>query len=109
MGKVCVPVCRRHRVRPFFPVAESGRDGLEATVARLLEGTAWAMHRWHALKRGGAAACSHCKLYVGHLIWRGRWHCLQTVLEYALHFMDLYGLVPFSVVEALHQVFCGNS
>ena len=70
------------------PFAERGAVGLEEVLKRLLRGTRWHDLRWHALRRGGAAASYHRKAHVRFLMWWGRWRRLQTALEYATRYDD---------------------
>ena len=53
-------------------VWQSGEAGLEACMAETLAGTAYAHTRWHALRRGGAAASWARKPDLTYYKWWGR-------------------------------------
>ena len=67
---------------------ERGAVGLEEVLKRLLRDSRWHDVRWHALRRGGAAASYHRKAHVRFFMWCGRWQHLQTALEYATRYSD---------------------
>ena len=53
----------------LFP---AGTPQLEKTMADPVHGTAWSRHRWHCLRRGGAAACWKRGPALPHFKWWGR-------------------------------------
>ena len=65
------------------PLVRGGVEAVERIFADLLRG-----HRWHSLRRGGAAAAFHRSPNVAYFVWWGRWKRLATALEYALGYSD---------------------
>ena len=62
---------------------------MEKIFADLLRDSPYSDHRWHSLRRGGAAAAFHRSPNVAYFVWWGRWKRLATALEYALGYSDL--------------------
>ena len=61
---------------------------MEKTFADLLRDSPYDGHRWHSLRRGGAAAAFHRSPNVPYFVWWGRWQRLATALGYALGYSD---------------------
>ena len=61
---------------------------MERIFADLLRDSPYSGHRWHSLRRGGAAAAFHRSPNVAYFVWWGRWKRLATALEYALGYSD---------------------
>ena len=64
---------------------------MERIFADLLRDSPYSDHRWHPLRRGGAAAAFHRSPNVAYFVWWGRWKRLDTALEYALGYSDPCG------------------
>ena len=80
--------CQAKGKQPDEPVFEGGPPFLEDTIGRLLRDTKWADARWHALRRGGSAACWVRKPAAQYFLFWGRWAGLRTAMGYALGFRD---------------------
>ena len=80
--------CQAKGKRPDEPVFEGGAPFLEDTIGRLLRDTKWADARWHALRRGGSAACWVRKPAAQYFLFWGRRAGLRTAMGYALGFRD---------------------
>ena len=80
--------CKAKGKRPDEPVFEGGAPFLEDAISRLLRDTKWADARWHALRRGGSAACWVRKPATQDFLFWGRWAGLRTAMGYALGFRD---------------------
>ena len=80
--------CQAKGKQPDEPVFEGGAPFLEDTIGRLLRDTKWADARWHALRRGGSAACWVRKPAAQYFLFWGRWAGLRTAMGYALGFRD---------------------
>ena len=80
--------CQAKGKRPDEPVFEGGGAFLEDAISRLLRDTKWADARWHALRRGGSAACWVRKPAAQYFLFWGRWAGLRTAMGYALGFRD---------------------
>ena len=80
--------CQAKGKRPDEPVFEGGGPFLEDAISRLLRDTKWADARWHALRRGGSAACWVRKPAAQYFLFWGRWAGLRTAMGYALGFRD---------------------
>ena len=64
--------CQAKGKRLDEPVFEGGGPFLEDAISRLLRDTKWADARWHALKRGGSAACWVRKPAAQYFLFWGR-------------------------------------
>ena len=71
-----------------FSRGGGGGGFLEDAISRLLRDTKWADARWHALRRGGSAACWVRKPAAQYFLFWGRWAGLRTSMGYALGFRD---------------------
>ena len=80
-------------------VWQSGEAGLEAGMAEALAGTAYARARWHALRRGGAAATWACKPDLTYYKWWGRWQSTVVAMQYGTKWSDP-GVVAPTVLPA---------
>ena len=80
--------CKAKGKRPEEPVFEGGAPFLEDAISRLLHDTKWADARWHALRRGGSAACWVRKPATQYFLFWGQWAGLRTAMGYALGFRD---------------------
>ena len=80
-------------------VWQSGEAGLEACMAETLAGTAYAHARWHALRRGGAAASWARKPDLTYYKWWGRWQSTAVAMQYATKWSDL-GVVAPTILPA---------
>ena len=80
--------CKAKGKRPDEPIFEGGAPFLEDGISRLLRDSKWADARWHALRRGGSAACYVRKPAAQHFLFWGRWAGLRTAMGYALGFRD---------------------
>ena len=80
--------CQAKGKQPDEPVFEGGAPFFEDTIGRLLRDTKWADARWHALRRGGSAACWVRKPAAQYFLFWGRWASLRTAMGYALGFRD---------------------
>ena len=69
-------------------VWQSGEAGLEAGMAETLAGTAHARARWHALRRGGAAATWAGKPDLAYYKWWGRWQSTAVAMQYGTKWSD---------------------
>ena len=63
-------------------VWQSGEAGLETGMAETLASTAHARARWHALRRGGAAATWARKPDLAYYKWWGRWQSTAVAMQY---------------------------
>ena len=70
------------------PLVRGGVEAVERIFADLLRDSPYSGHRWHSLRRGGAAAAFHRSPNVAYFVWWGRWKRLATALEYALGYSD---------------------
>ena len=70
------------------PLVRGGVEAVERIFADLLRDSPYSDHRWHSLRRGGAAAAFHRSPNVAYFVWWGRWKRLATSLEYALGYSD---------------------
>ena len=80
--------CQAKGKQPEEPVFDGGPPFLEDTIGGLLRDTKWADARWHALRRGGSAACWVRKSAAQYFLFWGRWAGLRTAMGYALGFRD---------------------
>ena len=80
-------------------VWQSGEAGLEAGMAETLAGTAHARARWHALRRGGAAATWARKPDLAYYKWWGRWQSTAVAMQYGTKWSDP-GVVAPTVLPA---------
>ena len=80
-------------------VWQSGEAGLEAGMAETLAGTAYARARWHALRRGGAAATWARKPDLAYYKWWGRWQSTAVAMQYGTKWSDP-GVVAPTVLPA---------
>ena len=80
-------------------VWQSGEAGLEACMAETLAGTAYAHARWHALRRGGAAASWARKPDLTYYKWWGRWQSTAVAMQYATKWSDP-GVVAPTILPA---------
>ena len=80
-------------------VWQSGEAGLEAGMAKALAGTAYARARWHALRRGGAAAIWARKPDLAYYKWWGRWQSTAVAMQYGTKWSDP-GVVAPTVLPA---------
>ena len=71
-----------------YPVWPSGEVGLEANVAECLAATPYACAGWHALRLGGATACSARKPDLNYYKWWGWWLSTAVALQYATRWTD---------------------
>ena len=70
------------------PLVRGGVEAVEKIFADLLRDSPYSDHRWHSLRRGGAAAAFHRSPNVAYFVWWGRRKRLATALEYALGYSD---------------------
>ena len=70
------------------PLVRGGVEAVEKIFADLLRDSPYSDHRWHSLRRGGAAAAFHRSPNVAYFVWWGRWKRPATALEYALGYSD---------------------
>ena len=75
-------------------VWQSREAGLEAGMAETLASTAHARARWHALRRGGAAATWARKLDLAYYKWWGRWQSTAVAMQYGTKWSDPGVVVP---------------
>ena len=80
-------------------VWQSGEVGLEAGMAETLAGTAHARARWHALRRGGAAATWARKPDLAYYKWWGKWQSTAVAMQYGTKWSDP-GVVAPKVLPA---------
>ena len=80
-------------------VWQSGEAGVEAGMAEALAGTAYAHARWHALRRGGAAATWARKPDLAYYKWWGRWQSTAVAMQYATTWSDP-GVVAPTILPA---------
>ena len=80
-------------------VWQSGEAGLEAGMAETLASTARARARWHALRRGGAAATWARKPDLAYYKWWGRWQSTAVAMQYGTKWSDP-GVVAPTVLPA---------
>ena len=80
-------------------VWQSGEAGLEAGMAETLASTAHACTRWHALRRGGAAATWARKPDLAYYKWWGRWQSTAVAMQYGTKWSDP-GVVAPTVLPA---------
>ena len=73
-------------------VLQSGETGLEAGMAECLAGTAYAHARWHALRRGRAAASWARMPDLAYYKWWGR--CTAVAMQYATKWSDQGVIAP---------------
>ena len=69
-------------------VWQSGEAALEAGMAESLAGTAYVHARWHALRRGRAAAAWARKPDLAYYKWWGRWQSTAVAMQYATKWSD---------------------
>ena len=70
------------------PLVRGGVEAVEKIFADLLRVSPYSDHRWHSLRRPGAAAAFHRSPNVAYFVWWGRWKRLATALEYGLGYSD---------------------
>ena len=80
-------------------VWQSGEAGLDAGMAETLAGTSHARARWHALRRGGAAATWARKADLAYYKWWGRWQSTAVAMPYGTKWSDP-GVVAPTVLPA---------
>ena len=80
-------------------VWQSGEAGLEAGMAETLASTAHSRARWHALRRGGAAATWARKPDLAYYKWWGRWQSTAVAMQYGTKWSDP-GVVAPTVLPA---------
>ena len=80
-------------------VWQSGEAGLEAGMADALASTAHFRARWHALRRGGAAATWARKPDLAYYKWWGRWQSTAVAMQYGTKWSDP-GVVAPTVLPA---------
>ena len=80
-------------------VWQSGEEGLEAGMAETLASTAHSRARWHALRRGGAAATWARKPDLAYYKWWGRWQSTAVAMQYGTKWSDP-GVVAPTVLPA---------
>ena len=80
-------------------VWQSREAGLEAGMAETLASTAHARARWHALRRGGAAATWARKPDLAYYKWWGRWQSTAVAMQYGTKWSDP-GVVAPTVLPA---------
>ena len=80
-------------------VWQLGEAGLEACMAETLAGTAYVHARWHALRRGGAAASWARKPDLTYYKWWGRWRSTAVAMQYATKWSDP-GVVAPTILPA---------
>ena len=80
-------------------VWQSGEAGLEAGMADTLASTAHFRARWHALRRGGAAATWARKPDLAYYKWWGRWQSTPVAMQYGTKWSDP-GVVAPTVLPA---------
>ena len=86
-GLGCVSSGPMRRLVASLKVSRWFGEGLRQW-RRPLRASSVTPHRWHSLRRGGAAAAFHGSPNVPYFVWWGRWHWLATALEYALGYSD---------------------
>ena len=69
----------------LFP---GGIAWLEHRFLEVLGPTPWRHCRWHALRRGGNAACYARHPQMQFFLWWGRWRSVGSALRYATAFQD---------------------
>ena len=75
-------------------VWQSGEAGLEAGMAETLASTAHFRARWHALRRGGAAATWARKPDLAYYKWWGRWQSTAVAMQYGTKWSDPGVIAP---------------
>ena len=80
-------------------VWQSGEAGSEAGMADTLASTAHFRARWHALRRGGAAATWARKPDLAYYKWWGRWQSTAVAMQYGTKWSDP-GVVAPTVLPA---------
>ena len=91
-GRSWVRFLRSYAAASCVPEGQSlvrgGVEAVEKIFADLLRDSPYSDHRWHSMRRGGAAAAFHRSPNVAYFVWWGRWKRLATSLEYALGYSD---------------------
>ena len=75
-------------MRPDDHLFPGGIAWLEHGFQEVLGPTPWRHYRWHALRRGGSAACYACHPEMQFFLWWGRWRSVGSSLRYATAFQD---------------------
>ena len=75
-------------MRPDDHLFPGGSAWLEHRFLEVLGPTPWRHCRWHALRRGGSAACYARHPQMQFFLWWGRWRSVGTALRYATTFQD---------------------
>ena len=75
-------------MRPDDHLFPGGSAWLEHRFLEVLGPTPWRHCRWHALRRGGSAACYARHPPMQFFLWWGRWRSVGTALRYATAFQD---------------------
>ena len=80
----------------LFP---AGAAQLKRSLADLVRGTTGTGHRWHSLRRGGAAPCWKRSLELPHFKWWGRWAATATGMAYFLRYRDEDVVAPLCLPQ----------